>query len=48
MTDRKTSPSVASKASKVLKNPKSTPTDKSISGSAVSQAGGGSGKPKKK
>lgn len=40
MTDRKTSPKVASKASKVLRDPKSSKTDKTISGSAVSQAGG--------
>ena len=36
--NEKTSPTVASKASKVLSNPKSTPAQKSVAGSALTQA----------
>lgn len=43
--NEKTSPSVASKAAKVLANPKSTPVQKSIAGSALTQT---KDKPKKK
>jgi hypothetical protein len=45
MPDKKTSPRVAKEASKVLKNPASTKTLKSVAGSDLSQAGGK--KPKK-
>lgn len=38
-----TSPAVAKKASAILKNPKSTPAQKSVAGSALTQA-----RPKKK
>ena len=37
MNKKQTSPSVASKAAKVLSNPKSSKTSKSIAGSALSQ-----------
>lgn len=37
MNKKQTSPSVASKAGKVLSNPKSSKTSKSIAGSALSQ-----------
>lgn len=37
-TNEQTSPSVASKASKILSNPKSTPAQKSVAGSALTQA----------
>lgn len=36
--NEKTSATVASKASKVLSNPKSTPTQKSVAASALTQA----------
>ena len=36
--NEKTSKSVASKASKMLSNPKSTKTQKSVAGSALTQA----------
>ena len=36
--NEKTSPSVASKASKILSNPKSTPAQKSVAASALTQA----------
>lgn len=36
--NEKTSPAVASKASKVLSNPKSTPAQKSVAASALTQA----------
>jgi hypothetical protein len=36
--NEKTSPSVASKASKILSSPKSTPAQKSVAGSALTQA----------
>lgn len=43
-----TSPKDASKAAKQLKNPKSTPSQKSVAGSDLSQAKGkGIAKPKK-
>ncbi len=38
--DKKTSPSVASKASKVLQSPKSTKIEKSVAASALAQAVG--------
>jgi hypothetical protein len=37
MAKKKTSKSVASKASKILSNPKSTKAEKSVAGSALSQ-----------
>ena len=37
--DKKTSPKVATKASKALKDPKSTPAEKSVAASDLSQAG---------
>ena len=43
--NEKTSASVASKASAILSNPKSTPAQKSVAGSALTQA---PNKPKKK
>lgn len=36
--NEKTSKSVASKASKILRNPKSTPAQKSVAASALTQA----------
>lgn len=36
--NEKTSPAVASKASKILSNPKSTPQQKSVAASALTQA----------
>jgi len=36
--NEKTSPSVASKASKILSNPKSSPAQKSVAASALTQA----------
>jgi hypothetical protein len=39
MPDKKTSPKVAKEASKILRNPSSTKTDKSVAGSDLSQAG---------
>jgi hypothetical protein len=36
--DERKSPSVASKASKILSNPKSTPAQKSVAASALTQA----------
>lgn len=36
---KQTSPSVASKASKILKDPKSTKAEKAVAGSALAQAG---------
>jgi len=36
--NEKTSPSVASKASKILSSPKSTPAQKSVAASALTQA----------
>lgn len=36
--NEKTSPSVASKASKILANPKSSPAQKSVAASALTQA----------
>ena len=47
--NERTSKSVASKASKILKDPKSTPAEKSVAASALSQApdkGKGGGKKK--
>lgn len=38
MPDRKTSPKVAKEAAKILRNPKSTKTEKSVAGSDLSQA----------
>ena len=43
--NEKTSPSVASKAAKILQNPKSTAQEKSVAGSALTQA---KDQPKKK
>lgn len=43
--NEKTSPTVASKASKILSNPKSTSAQKSVAASALTQA---RDKPKKK
>jgi len=43
--NEKTSPSIASKAAKVLRDPKSTPREKSVAVSALTQA---RDKPKKK
>ncbi len=43
--NEKTSSTVASKASAILSNPKSTPAQKSVAGSALTQA---PNKPKKK
>jgi len=43
--NEKTSKSVASKASAILRNPKSTKAEKSVAGSALTQA---PNKPKKK
>jgi hypothetical protein len=40
MPDKKTSPKVAKEASKVLKSPTATKTQKSVAGSDLSQAGG--------
>lgn len=37
-SNEQTSPSVASKASKILSNPKSTPQQKSVAASALTQA----------
>ncbi len=37
-TNERTSASVASKASKILSNPKSTPAQKSVAASALTQA----------
>ena len=37
--DKKTSCSVASKASKILQSPKSSKAEKSVAGSALSQTG---------
>ena len=37
-TNETTSPKVASKASKILSNPKSTPAQKSVAASALTQA----------
>jgi hypothetical protein len=37
-TNETTSPKVASAASKILSNPKSTPTQKSVAASALTQA----------
>jgi hypothetical protein len=37
---KQTSPKVASEASKILQNPKSTKTEKSVAASDLSQAGG--------
>ena len=37
--DKKTSPKVATKASKGLQDPKSTPAEKSVAASDLSQAG---------
>jgi|BarGraNGADG00212_1021973.scaffolds.fasta_scaffold35879_2 hypothetical protein len=37
MPDKKTSPKVAKEASKVLRNPTSTKTEKSVAGSDLSQ-----------
>ena len=37
-SNEQTSPSVASKASKILSNPKSTPAQKSVAASALTQA----------
>lgn len=37
-TNEQTSPSVASKAGKILANPKSTPAQKSVAASALTQA----------
>lgn len=44
-TNEKTSPSVARKASEQLRNPKSTPAQRTVAGSALTQA---PNKPKKK
>jgi hypothetical protein len=38
MPDKKTSPRVAKEASKVLRNPASTKTEKSVAGSDLGQA----------
>lgn len=38
--DKKTSPKVAKEASKILRDPKSTPAEKSVAGSALSQSRG--------
>jgi hypothetical protein len=38
MPDKKTSPEVAKKASKILRNPTSTKSEKSVAGSDLSQA----------
>jgi hypothetical protein len=37
---KQTSPKVASKASKILQNPKSSPAEKSVAASDLAQAGG--------
>lgn len=37
-SNERTSPSVASKASKILSNPNSTKAEKSVAGSALTQA----------
>ncbi len=42
--NEKTSPSVASKAAKILSNQKSTKAEKSVAGSALTQAGDKSNK----
>jgi hypothetical protein len=44
--NEKTSPSVASKASKILSKPKSTPAQKSVAASALTQAPNRTGKRK--
>lgn len=44
--NEKTSPGVASKASKILSNPKSTPAQKSVAASALTQAPNKGGKKK--
>lgn len=43
--NERTSPTVASKASKILRNPKSTAAEKSVAASALTQA---ANKPKRK
>jgi hypothetical protein len=40
MADKKTSPKVASKASKILRSPASKPAEKSVAASGLSQAAG--------
>ena len=40
MNKKQTSPSVASKASEILKDPKSTPKEKSVAASDLAQAKG--------
>ncbi len=37
---KQTSPKVATKASKILRHPKSTPAEKSVAASDLAQAGG--------
>jgi hypothetical protein len=37
---KQTNPKVASKASEILRNPKSTPAEKSVAASDLAQAGG--------
>ncbi len=39
-SDKRTSPKVASKASEILRNPKSTKTEKSVAASDLAQAAG--------
>jgi len=40
MNKKQTSPSVATKASEILRNPKSTPQEKSVAASDLAQAKG--------
>ena len=40
MNKKQTSPSVATKASEILRDPKSTPKEKSVAGSDLAQAKG--------
>jgi len=44
--NEKTSPKVATKASAILRNPKSTPAQKSVAASALTQAANKGGKKK--
>ena len=46
--NERTSRKVASKAAKILRNPKSTPSQKSVAGSALTQAPDRKGKARKR
>jgi hypothetical protein len=48
MPDKKTSPRVAREASQQLRNPKSSPKERSVAGSDLTQAGGKKSKKKGK